>query len=127
MHFDGITTILAGERRYRQLAKRLHPDNLRTGDAAAFVAMQEEWQVLKQVIARHGEIPKPRKPRKPRKPNPPTEGRKKGRVETPVPPVTPGATEPSDSREQRMREAVHTICLEGADLLLSSWLGTRGR
>lgn len=45
LYFANITTQEAGEKRYRELAMKLHPD--RGGKASDFQAMKTEWEELK--------------------------------------------------------------------------------
>lgn len=115
VYFAGVRTIAQGETRYRTLARRLHPDNKRTGDAEAFIAMKKEWDVWNEVLERKGEIK--------RKPGPKPVARPRARSATPVPSEVDVVLE---VKEREVRESLHRLGVSAADYLLASVLGTRG-
>jgi curved DNA-binding protein CbpA len=47
-YFKGCLTISEVKKRYRELAKKYHPDNRVTGDTAVFRAIVLEYEILKK-------------------------------------------------------------------------------
>lgn len=88
LYFANITTQEAGEKRYRELAMKLHPD--RGGKASDFQAMKAEWEELKiyfKLQSRMGASAK--KPTEARpKPHPAKSAKVPGQKTTPKKPTT---------------------------------------
>jgi hypothetical protein len=115
LYFANITTQEAGEKRYRELAMKLHPD--RGGKASDFQAMKAEWEELKiyfKLQSRMGASPKehskkqekpnpPKSAKAPKPKNPPFVQAKKTRhteKSVPRPSFTPHAAMPSEKPPQ---------------------------
>jgi hypothetical protein len=89
LYFDNITTQEAGEKRYRELAMKFHPDKP-GGNKEKFQEMKAEWDELK-IFFKHqsrmgASAKKPTEARQ--KPNPPKSAKVPGQKPTPKKPTT---------------------------------------
>jgi hypothetical protein len=114
-YFNNIQTHAAGEQRYRELAKKLHPDT--GGKASEFQAMKAEWDELKIFFKhqdrftssskKHTEArPKPNPPKSPKTPT----QKKTRQTEKPLPrPIPPTHTPPQANIHDVLKDAAKLV------------------
>lgn len=106
-YFGGVTKLREAHALYRELAKRLHPDNKATGNAEWFMEMKEEYQAVTENIHKR---------------RPVHSGAAQGTVGGAAAPERSTATPAPPKRTNPEMEAAIDQLADAAQTVISTWL-----